>query len=1337
MASFCQNGIGALIKTKSAERIIAPIAAQVSHLIILSEWRDIDDENFSDLEPAAKEVAKATEELVRAAKRFVEDSDDGQLKSEMGLALEFAAVSGKGILMAAQKLSIQPALREHRNELVTSAQNVLQGTMQILLTADDVEVRKIIQSTRWLLDCLVLLESAGDMSALLAAFREFSEALLLLNNLAGGRLQELSDPVHQQRLNRALETLKKCVPSLHTAMHACMKHPQAEQAKAAKTYVAEQTVAAVMDIVGLLTGGPADHEEGRGGQFAERLQQLQDLASKAKHSSIAHSNLDSLVEAVACHCMLVAAHTSKEKLGRRLVRSCQLLLQLRAQLSDRGKGWASWSDRPQQPMEAECDALIKAVEELGLGVVTATLHQMVHAFTDTEQPLERLLKAAAAAPPASPSLQLLTASFRSHARGMLRVAALTAASCPRADHCQAIQGSVKRLKRLSQELLAALGSDPESPALSHRLRLLRRHWLHEAAGLLAALDAAIDVRHFIELSIQEIVADKEECEKTAGHPNLSRSVQKLTARAQRVAQAAERCVDKSAEPVFRNGLLALVRESQRAIPPVQAAAGRCLGRPANAKLRGDLFQRIQQLIDLMYQVRDGVDGINHPDLLSPLRDHARKHQALEETSCLSNLDFSLIHTMDLKKQKLAIASESLDNYLSKPLPPHDPTEEGFKSVKETRSGLSAQFPLLVKDLISAANAKDIPAVNGACADILELSNSYMDAAREAATSTDPLEEKGRLESLKGEVAGLTPHLLSLAREVALNRQQDMGRLHRAATAWWDKISDLRAILQRLATPWYAAIKQIVCNLSANNLSQDLQSTEDITEIMASLSNCVQSAGEVTRAADGAEGFGLLGARGQLVQVHSRLKVAQNNSKILRDNIVCATKESPLFNKGGDTLEGACLLWAVSIRMLLSSLDGFLHNEIFLVTDLRDATEHKRPLQTALLAVSEKLLGLQQAATMSCVCCKEKGVQVKLCRVNDEMKVLGEALIQAAETLHQSPVNKSNLSVRFQLLQRQLAIKVKAVTSLMDLVNHNCAWALKQLFHLANSAAQKHGDGKVRLVQQFQKEAHLLLMDIEELKAVVENSLCNVTHLESKEMLVSAVTDLPLVTSQIVTEAKQLSDNADKNNVAKLQYLARDWCAKVHFIVTQLQDVGVNDQTCKDIKQRFQNSALADIKCNSLAKSLSNQEEQLTERTLIATENLPHRGNLNVLNEPTVSTVREDYHKTSDRHYKSTPEGVCSQDIALDKFASSSLHEFSSSSAACSIATAALCLRDETEKWHEDNNKIVQITKDMAAQMYHMAQFLKKQGPIKLPYSHSFSLWRSDEPPLSNCSRWDD
>lgn len=40
-------------------------------------------------------------------------------------------VSGQHVLLAAQKLRIQPSLAEHREELITATQNVLLGVVKV------------------------------------------------------------------------------------------------------------------------------------------------------------------------------------------------------------------------------------------------------------------------------------------------------------------------------------------------------------------------------------------------------------------------------------------------------------------------------------------------------------------------------------------------------------------------------------------------------------------------------------------------------------------------------------------------------------------------------------------------------------------------------------------------------------------------------------------------------------------------------------------------------------------------------------------------------------------------------------------------------------------------------------------------------------------------------------------------------------------------------------------------------------------------------------------------------------------------------------------------------
>lgn len=49
----------------------------------------------------------------------------------MSSLLESVTVSGQHVLLAAQKLSIQPSLTEHREELIAATQNVFLGVVKV------------------------------------------------------------------------------------------------------------------------------------------------------------------------------------------------------------------------------------------------------------------------------------------------------------------------------------------------------------------------------------------------------------------------------------------------------------------------------------------------------------------------------------------------------------------------------------------------------------------------------------------------------------------------------------------------------------------------------------------------------------------------------------------------------------------------------------------------------------------------------------------------------------------------------------------------------------------------------------------------------------------------------------------------------------------------------------------------------------------------------------------------------------------------------------------------------------------------------------------------------
>ncbi|XP_049456291.1 uncharacterized protein LOC125903418 isoform X2 [Epinephelus fuscoguttatus] len=252
MSSLLDHG---LIRTAAVEQVVAPIASHLCHMVLLCDTAE-EPEQFSQLEAAAQAVAKATANMAAVASRQIRDTEDEVLHMEMSSLLESVTVSGQHVLLAAQKLSIQPSLTEHREELITATQNVFLGVVKVLLVDDDATVRRVVAAADRVLECLSELGSASDIKSLLKSFQVFSEALLLLNSLTVDRANSLQDPRQTKQLLDSLETLRRCISMLQTAMCTTIKHPTSEQAQAARRYILDKVQSTAVE-----RDSQTEHEE--------------------------------------------------------------------------------------------------------------------------------------------------------------------------------------------------------------------------------------------------------------------------------------------------------------------------------------------------------------------------------------------------------------------------------------------------------------------------------------------------------------------------------------------------------------------------------------------------------------------------------------------------------------------------------------------------------------------------------------------------------------------------------------------------------------------------------------------------------------------------------------------------------------------------------------------------------------------------------------------------------------------------------------------------------------------------------------------------------------------
>uniref|UniRef100_A0AAY4E106 Uncharacterized protein n=1 Tax=Denticeps clupeoides TaxID=299321 RepID=A0AAY4E106_9TELE len=348
MTSLLEEG---LIKTTSIDQVVAPITTRLCHLILLCESRDGPPEQFAHLETGGL----SEEEGVSFVFRIMVDSEDDVLRMEMSPLVESMTVAGQHVLLASQKLSIQPNLVEHREELILATQNVLLGVIlcQILLAEDDATVRKIVSAAHWVKDCVSKIGASENIPDLLKAFQVFSRAMLLLNRLVEEQVGDLRDPIQRESVKTSLDTLKKCISMLHTAAYTTIKHPGSEQGQAAKTYILQQVESTVTNITSTLQSNCSWAASGPSGYY---------------------HGLDILLRDLVFHCMMVAK-TSRNELQPQVTQHCIRALQHWSDISQELKVEDDRHLQLRPHLHDLCAALMQQVHELDSAVVTAALCQ--------------------------------------------------------------------------------------------------------------------------------------------------------------------------------------------------------------------------------------------------------------------------------------------------------------------------------------------------------------------------------------------------------------------------------------------------------------------------------------------------------------------------------------------------------------------------------------------------------------------------------------------------------------------------------------------------------------------------------------------------------------------------------------------------------------------------------------------------------------------------------------------------------------------------------------------------------------------------------------------------
>ncbi|XP_006816421.1 uncharacterized protein LOC100368833 [Saccoglossus kowalevskii] len=1203
--------LSSMVQTRSVERVLAPIAAQVSQLIILNETSEREGEPLPHLVSNAESVMRATDDLVQVSQRLVRETIDEELKREMPRACEAVGMAGKNILLATQRLELETHSKEARKDMVKSAKDVLEGTMKVLLVSDGAEVRKIIKAAHWLLDRLTLLQSVQTMKALVTCFKGFSESLMLVSNLTDRRQRELTNPKQRERVLSAMAMLKKSAPMLSTSMQTFVKYPNNTQSKTSKDYAVGQVIVAVEDLIDAIKTTDnmelEDFEEP--GMFAVKINKIISFLDPDHRFSLS-LEFEAMMEGVVRHSMAVAS-VSREHIRNKIIDTCKAILRQGSDIPNQYKSLSENQSFHQlkEDFSTNCDKLQNDFKDLEKLVNQSLGYQVVDVLLVTTEPLDRLIKTSISHVKDKSTLpekvcidmlQPLEESFHDYSDKIIQLGGFIAASCVDKRRVRHLRSTVSQLENLDPEIYPACIAarrDTLDKGASEHVKLLQREWHNEICILVDIIDDMTDPKTFLDISESSIKSDIRECRESiliSDSDMLATSANQLLGRAKRIVQVAKKVVDNHIDPIYRNGLGSYVSHLEKAIPLVQNSAYEAVSLIHHARLHDKLLERCELLLQCVSRVKMGLDIRNHPDILSPVRNNVRS----KKKPVISDLpDYPSSHNSKQSTESNAYLSKPIPDfndesfrssdsnmYLSKPIP--DFNEESFRSSNSnmylskpipdslhtpitltvpqtsipssTISALNVPLYYLnpVTDLLKAISNADRIEIEMICRNITSQSYAYKDIVQTLCKLPSDQHTINSLESNLSEIMKILPGFLQLGRNTFSTDERGKAQLYVQGQEWAKYVCELEAIIQHMMQPWSLPVQKVADSAKTGNTKSMQSEIQILNSHVELLHHLVSMAMEVSTN----QGKVQVHRRSELME-HAQLvqRHANELSKLTQEVNSAANKFA--LNKDDKSkdsvLREKIQLWSVKCFELMHGLDritaGIPLRNMDLETsfvehrtdDLESQVKDMAAYSTKISDMVNKVIeGLEDEAKIDSV--------TGICEsVNKLMDILNEVI-------HSNHNDRSRLSLDIAIIQRQWALKIKLLESVIDELSNGMTVPIDRLVGAALAVNQAKGRSRESLMNEYQNYADELSAKVSKARQDCNRAVKAIPASPPKYAVFSCVDMLCKLTPQILAQGRNMADGSSIS-LDDFQHLKRQWACNAHQLVRTLLDIPKADQ----------------------------------------------------------------------------------------------------------------------------------------------------------------------------------
>ncbi|XP_033755819.1 catenin alpha-like [Pecten maximus] len=1322
------NGLlTSFVQTKSIERILAPIASQISLLIILGETKtDVSIPN--DIGPCASAMMKAAEHLISVGKEKAQSGTctDQEYSRRMLSACETLDLASSDLYLATQRLEGNSA-REEWAKLVTAAKDVLQGTMKVLLVSDDAEVRRIVSAAHLVSENISRLGMVQTMADLLTCFKSFTDAAAQLCTLANKRQKDLCHDRQREKVITSMALLKKSIPSMSVALQSFVKYPQNPQAQMSKACVMNQVLSAVRDIVEALENKFNDEDfldVEESGFFVAKVDQILEVLSEDNRAEL-HTDLESWTETVVRHSMLVA-HMCTDSFRDIIIRTCQRILQLKSRVFQLH---SSAKDNPdvkamQDDFNDVCESLMDEFYELERNVNLALLHLVIDIFQETTEPLERLVKSAMYSSEAQ-SLQDLSEEyiqdFENHADKMCQTARCVAASSSDKRRVRVLRTCVCRLERLDPEMVPGAvtiaKTSCDKMAIKH-LKLLMKEWSFEVKNLVEVLDEMTVPAIFLQVSETKIEEDVNVCLGFLTEDDLvgvASALRGVVGRSRRVAQFAERIVDHSQDPLYRNGLQSYIKQLQRAIKGVRAAGGNITVNSSNPSSLETLKKRFKLLIDSVKQVRAGTykrGFLGRKRLSESGYGTMGLTGRLKFTSTTTSYDPEVMRRVQSSEVMVPVNEEEVQT-VHKQLQHMAPASGSYTEYPHAR--------LLGREMCMVAIRGDTQREAVIGGEILGWTNHIVDAAHEVLTHCEDVESKQLNKALAYEVDTLTPKILDKAKLVAHGDKDEASRLTTLVEEWSSKVEKLRIFVDVTVELWKVIADKVhkaMADRNADLLSKEVEVLYSHQKAMSDVLELISMFAQDPHVKDQDRITKLLEDKDEI----DNLTVTMATTAEMISYAATREEKNQVSELGRD--------WAVRMYSVLAGLDNIvadlhqLGREAGVWPSLEDTPTKDMDIVNHLQLENGTLKDLLNCVALGNTRMSQEATVLyqHLRVIQEEARLVLSRSIGSGVVVSFSPQKIRMLSGQWvskalkcmELIQTQTTLTAAGINKLVDAV-----FAAK----ISKTEAQRQ-QSMADCLDRISSFSRGMVTLRQKILQGIQLS----TDISKRSAIRKSLDDITGIAPGLINTLKKLtsSGNIDLKELSRQRLR---WAAKVRHLVVLLQQVtdiqpGLVKEVCRLLSVEEVGgvtSCAPDFTAVINPRVKETDEEEVKE---IVTTNSQSLLNVTAASarpsgiEEITEVQKADDFKPAKVTFQNVHEELLR--VTSDRRDEETLGQLSQLKArhtsspyrpSNAILAAARYLQKEADKWEDEGNPIVQVAKEMSQQLQHMIEYSQGEGPI--------------------------